>query len=510
MNRKTLIFAAVLGLIALLFAIAFIRTDGSPTAEDGGHAEVSRDDHGGETAASPDEEIKRGPHGGRLFQQGEYGFEVTIYETGVDPQFRVYVFKGDEPLVPSEVKLQATVSRLGGTDTLAFRAEADYLRSLDVVYEPHSFDVAFAGTVAQQNFSFGYSQEEGRVSVPAASLQSGGIVIETSGPQRIASTLKLPGEVQIKHDSRAHIVPRVAGVAIDVRFPLGAHVRKGEVLLVIDSRELAELKSAYLTAWQRLQLATATYEREARLWQQKITSEQDFLSAQKEKAESEITLRASKQSLLALGVSADVLAKPEQLAQGSLTRYELRAPFAGVVLNRHASNGEAVAADTPVYEIGNISEMEAEISVYADDLAKVKPGQNVKLRAVNGEGEAEGKILTLSSTVAAGNRAAIAHVEFANPELRWRDGQFIEANIVLDEAEVAVAVRKEALQTFRDWTVVFAQYGEQFEVRPVTLGRSDSEFVEIVEGLPAGQSYAAVNAFALKAELGKAGASHDH
>lgn len=542
MNRKTLIGSLVLGLIALLFVVAFMRTGNAPAgdehghghggeehaeaghdddhAEGGdehqepehgetGHGEAGHDEHEGKTAASH-EEAKRGPHGGRLFHQGDYGFEVTIYETGVEPQFRVYAFKDDESLAPNEVKLQATVNRLGGTEMLAFRAEADYLRSLHVIYEPHSFEVVFTATVAQQNFTFGYSQEEGRVTLPAASLQSGGIVIETSGPQRIASTLKLPGIVQIKHDSRAHIVPRVAGVATDVRFPLGAKIKKGDVLLVLDSRELAELKSAYLTAWQRLQLASATYEREARLWQQKITSEQDFLSAQKEKAESEIALRASKQSLLALGVTTDTLNKPEQLAQGSLTRYEVRAPFAGVVLNRHVSQGEAVSADALVYEIGNIGEMEAEISVYADDLARVTTGQNVRLRSVNGEGEAEGKILTLSSTVAEGNRAAIAHVEFANPELRWRDGQFVEASIVLDETEVAVAVRKEALQSFRDWTVVFAQYGEQFEVRPVTLGRSDGEYVEVLEGLPAGQAYAATNAFVLKAELGKAGASHDH
>lgn len=502
MNRKQLTLAAILAVVALLFVIAFVRTGAAPAGDEHGHEES--------TEAGHEEEPERGPHNGKLFRDGDYAFEVTIYETGVEPQFRIYPFKNDKPLPATELSLTATVSRLGASDAIHFAAEADYLRSHEVIYEPHSFDVAFVANHQQQTLRFGYSQQEGRIAVAQASLQSAGISIETAGPQRIKSVLKLPGEVKIKHDSRAHIVPRVAGVAVDVRKTIGAQVKKGEILLVLDSRELAEMKSTFLTAHQRLQLANATFEREARLWQQKITSEQDYLSAQKEKAESEIEVRAARQSLLALGVAAETLANPEQLAQGALTRFEVRAPFAGVVLNRHVSNGEAVTADAQVYEIGNIAEMEAEISVYADQLDKVRPGQDVQLRAINGEGEAHGKILNVSSTVEQGNRAAVAHIEFTNPDSRWRDGQFVEASIVLEETDVLVAVRKEALQTFRDWTVVFAQFGEQFEVRPISVGRSDSEFIEITEGIAAGQAYAANNAFVLKAELGKAGASHDH
>ena len=82
--------------------------------------------------------------------------------------------------------------------------------------------------------------------------------------------------------------------------------------------------------------------------------------------------------------------------------------------------------------------------------------------------------------------------------------------VVQEEVTVPVAVAAEAIQTYRDWQVVFAQYGDVFEVRPLELGRRDGQWVEVVKGLSAGERYAARNSFVLKAELGKSGATHDH
>jgi cobalt-zinc-cadmium efflux system membrane fusion protein len=73
-----------------------------------------------------------------------------------------------------------------------------------------------------------------------------------------------------------------------------------------------------------------------------------------------------------------------------------------------------------------------------------------------------------------------------------------------------VTVAAEAIQSFRDWQVVFVRYGDWFEGRPLELGRSDGEWVEVRSGLSAGEQYAAANSFAVKAEIGKLGATHDH
>ena len=87
---------------------------------------------------------------------------------------------------------------------------------------------------------------------------------------------------------------------------------------------------------------------------------------------------------------------------------------------------------------------------------------------------------------------------------------FVTAELVAEEIQVLVAVLVEAIQTWRDWSVVFGRYGNYFEARPLELGRSDGTMVEVLKGLSAGDQYAAGNSFAIKAELGKAGATHDH
>ena len=104
----------------------------------------------------------------------------------------------------------------------------------------------------------------------------------------------------------------------------------------------------------------------------------------------------------------------------------------------------------------------------------------------------------------------LARVELPNPDGAWRPGLFVTGDLVVEESELPVTVDVDALQSYRDWTVVFVQVGDVFEVRPVETGRRDEESVEIVSGLTAGERYAATNSFVLKAELGKSAASHDH
>jgi membrane fusion protein, heavy metal efflux system len=104
----------------------------------------------------------------------------------------------------------------------------------------------------------------------------------------------------------------------------------------------------------------------------------------------------------------------------------------------------------------------------------------------------------------------LARVELPNPTGSWRPGLFVTGEIIAEEAEVPVAVKTSALQQFRDWDVVFMQDGAMFEIAILDLGRRDSEWVEVLSGLPAGQKYATENSFIIKADILKSGAAHDH
>ena len=456
------------------------------------------------------EQVK-GPHGGRLLSEGDFQVEITIYERGVPPQFRVYVFDRGKAVNPDEVKLTIELQRLGGrVDVINFRREGEYLCGDKIVEEPHSFDVKVLAEHKGKTYRWEYSQIEGRVALTPEAVQNAGIVIETAGPVQMKTAHGHPGEIKFNADKVVHIVPRVSGMVSEVYKNVGDVVKFGDVLAVLDSRELAELKSAYLASIKRVELARATFERKERLWKEKISSEKDYLVSRQALAETEINLQEAAQKLLALGLSqADLDSIPEKTGR-SLTRYEIRALFDGVAIEKHIAVGESVKEDADIFVLADLSTVWVEVTVYAEDLNVVKVGQTVTVKSDVLGLERDGILTYLGPLIGEQTRTAKGRIIVQNTEGYWRPGLFVNVEIVQEVVTVPVAVSVDSIQTFRDWSVVFVQYGDLFEVRPLELGRNDGKWVEVLHGLLPGEKYVSHNSFILKADLGKAGATHEH
>jgi cobalt-zinc-cadmium efflux system membrane fusion protein len=148
--------------------------------------------------------------------------------------------------------------------------------------------------------------------------------------------------------------------------------------------------------------------------------------------------------------------------------------------------------------------------VYPKDLSIVRVGQKAAVKATAYDVEGEGVVTYITTLIGGQTRTATARVILDNQDGRWHPGMFVSVELVSDEIEVPVAVSAQAIQTFRDSTVVFGRYGGYFEARPLELGRSDGKMVEVLKGFSAGEHYASGNSFAIKADIDKAGASHDH
>jgi membrane fusion protein, heavy metal efflux system len=151
-----------------------------------------------------------------------------------------------------------------------------------------------------------------------------------------------------------------------------------------------------------------------------------------------------------------------------------------------------------------------EITVYAKDLGVVRQGQSAGVLSTDTGAEATGRINYIGRLVGEQTRSATARLTLSNTKGEWRPGMFVTVRLVREETSVPIAVSADAIQTFRDWQVVFVKYGDWFEARPLELGRSDGQWVEVLSGLKVGDQYAGTNSFAVKAEIGKLGATHDH
>lgn len=342
-----------------------------------------------------------------------------------------------------------------------------------------------------------------RAGITDEQLRHNGIQLATAGPARIAGTLELLGEVKLNQDRSVVVTPRLAGVVQAVRVSAGDRVQRGQVLAVITSPALADQRAEALASEKRLALARQTHEREKRLWEDKISAQQDYLAARQALQEAEITAERERQKLAALGAAG--AAGTQGLAQ-----LEIRAPIAGVIVDRRISVGEAVKEDAAVFQLADLSSVWVELIVPAQDLARLQTGATARVKASAVDAEGEGRLAYVGALVGEQSRSATARLVLPNPQGVWRPGLPVNVTLSHGEADVAVAVSADAVQTLEGRAVVFARRGQQFDALPVQTGRADGRHVEIVSGLAVGERYAAKNSFLVKAELGKSEASHEH
>lgn len=340
----------------------------------------------------------------------------------------------------------------------------------------------------------GTTAERQQVAMSEAQVRASGIAVEVAGPARIAAVVQFPAEIQLNDDRTAHVVPRVAGIAESVLVSTGETVRKGQLLAVFSSQLISEQRSALQMATRRLEHARSIFEREKRLWEQRITAEQDYLQAQHAMQEAEIDVENAQQKLAALGVAG---------SERGFNRFELRAPYEGLVVERNLSIGEAVKEDTPIFTIADMRTVWAEVHIPAKDLPLIRVGDTVVLRATAFDAHTTGRVAFIGALVGEQTRMAKARIVVDNPKGLWRPGLFVNVEVRSVDAEVPVAIDTEALQTLGTQAVVFVRDGTGFAARPVTTGRSDGRRVEVLQGLAAGDRYAARGSYILKSELSK-------
>ncbi len=406
-------------LLPLLAFTLIACTDQSPTIESTGR--------GAPTAA----EYERGPHRGRMLRTNDFALEITIFETGVPSQFRLYAYRNELPLPASEVNASIELSRLdGAVDRFSFTPEGVQLVGSGTVVEPHSFDVQVTAEHGGRSYDWSYASYEGRTQMPAAIAETAGVRTSVAGPADIHERVHLMGRVTLNTDRYAEIRSRFAGPVREVHVGLGDAVRAGQTLAIVENSD-------------------------------------------------------------------------------SMRSFAVTAPISGVVLARHTNVGN-VAGESPLFEIADLSTLWIEFNAFGADPARLAPGQAVRVTATAGELSTESVLERLLPMASSASQTVVVRAVLPNPDGRWRPGMAVQGEITVDTHLVELAVKREGLQRFRDFTVVFAQIGESYEVRMLELGAQDDEHVEVLGGLKLGTVYVTEQSFLIKADIEKSGASHDH
>lgn len=343
--------------------------------------------------------------------------------------------------------------------------------------------------------------EKGLLELTALQIADAGIEVTTAAPRSMSTSVTFPGEISFDEDRTTHVVPRVSGIVDEVKVELGQSVKKGQILAVISSQQITDLRSELNAADRRTQLARLTMQREKQLWEDKISAEQDYLLARQAYQEAEISLVNARQKLSAIGVNLKVAAG---------NRYELIAPFDSVIVEKHLNIGEVVSESTTAFTLSDLSRVWATFGASPKDLKHIAVGRAVKVSAPDMDAEVDGRISYVGSLLGAQTRAATVRVVLDNPNGAWRPGLFVSVDVTAKKGEAKIALPDSSIQTLEGKLSVFVRNAQGFQAQAVTVGRQAGGYVEILQGLDAGMQVATAGSFILKSELGKGSAEHAH
>jgi membrane fusion protein, heavy metal efflux system len=392
------------------------------SGEEAGHSEGD---------AHNDEEPAKGPNGGRLLKSGDFALEVTIFEDGQEPQFRVFASRDGKPVEPRSVQVTITLKRLGGqVDQFAFVPQGKFLSGQGVVEEPHSFDVEVVAVENGKRHVWKYASPEGRTTIAADAAKAGGIEVITAGPATIGEMRELFGTVQLATTGRSEIRGQFPGRIVSVTKNVGDYVKRGQLIARIESSESLQTYPVYSTA-------------------------------------------------------------------------------SGVIAERNGNPGD-VTGERALYVITDPAQTTVVFNIFPKDLGAIRPGMKVVVETQDGKPIAEA---TLGDYLPEGNAqagTALMRANIPNRTGALRPGMALRGRVSINAVNVPLAVRTEAIQPFRDFRVVFANYGQDYEVRMLQLGRSSPEWTEVLGGLKPGTPYVTKGSFLVRADIEKSGASHDH
>ncbi|ALR20930.1 HlyD family efflux transporter periplasmic adaptor subunit [Sphingobium baderi] len=187
-------------------------------------------------AAAAADDYERGPHRGRMLRDGDFAVEITIFEDGVEPEYRLYPYRDGKPLSPSEVRLTLEQKRLGGkVDRFAFQPQEDFLRGNGVVTEPHSFDVKVRAVEGGRTHNWSYASYEGRTTISAEAARAGGVQTERAGSASVAELIDMAGRIETTPEGRAEVRARLPGQIVSMSGQLGQAIQRGQTLFRVES-----------------------------------------------------------------------------------------------------------------------------------------------------------------------------------------------------------------------------------------------------------------------------------
>ncbi|ODT04484.1 MAG: hypothetical protein ABS52_04295 [Gemmatimonadetes bacterium SCN 70-22] len=307
----------------------------------------------------------------------------------------------------------------------------------------------------------------------------------------------MTGTITYDANRVSHVGSRTEGRITGLRAELGARVRRGQLLALLESPDVGQIRADEREAEELVKIAEENFAREQRLAIQGISSRKELLDAEAELRRMQASLRSARTRLQVLGAG-----------HGTGGQFGISAPFAGVIVARDASVGEMASPADTLFTVADLSRVWIELDIFERDLTRIREGQSVAVRtAAYPDRTFEGRIVYVGSVLDATRRTVRARVEIPNTDGALKPGMFANASIQVGAGgPIVVVVPREAVQEVEGRQVVFVPgtNAGEFRTQDVEVGESiDGGRVTIRSGLRLGSRIVTRGAFALRSELAK-------
>jgi membrane fusion protein, heavy metal efflux system len=305
------------------------------------------------------------------------------------------------------------------------------------------------------------------------------------------------GRLEMNRNRAAKIATPVEGLVTRVLVDLGQPVKKGQVLVEINSRQWGEARASFIEARAEEQAAEAALGREEELHKERVSSTRDLEEARARYEAARATRQAAEGTLGSLGFTSEAAidAKDPWLP--------LRAPFAGTVVARTATVGETAAPGGVLFEIADLDPLWAILSLPQASAASLHHGDSVEI-LIGGSPAATASIDWIADAIDPSTRMVQIRAVVPNPNKTLRAGTFIEARVHTGGNNHAVLVSPDAVYRFGGKPFVFLELApDLYEVRRVDLAGEASGAVAVVAGLRPGDRVVSRQSYLVKSEFQK-------
>ena len=315
-------------------------------------------------------------------------------------------------------------------------------------------------------------------------------------------TISVPGQIVPNQNRVAVVSPFIESSINEVFVNVGDRVETKELLVCLTSLEIGMLRAEYDKAKAELTIKKQNYNRQQKLFEEKIVPNKSFQEAELEYQLAEVHCNYAVKKLLAIGSSSEEIENPPTAHSNVVgSTIHILAPISGVVTSRTASLGQKVDSSSQLFEIMNIENVWLEADIFEKDLTKIRQGQTVKVKVSAYPDEIfSGDIFYIGSTLTPETKTIKVLVEIDNKAEKLKPGMFAETHIVVGQKQNALVIPKSAVLEDENLKVVFAAEENGYHRHVVETGYESFGFIEIMSGLTLGSIVVTKGNYQLKSQ----------